>query len=139
MWAGWYDIFQSETLALFDAYNERSDPSVQHQSKLTVDPCGHCLEAQTFWTQDVVYGRTGLAIVQAFEVFGIMDVKRSSIKNITYYVMSSNDTAGIEAGQYWSTTEEWPTHEPTSFFLHSDGTASLEAQSETGGKPASMK
>ncbi|GMH46700.1 hypothetical protein TrVE_jg373 [Triparma verrucosa] len=125
IWAGWYDIFQAETLALFDGYNEKLK-----ETKLVVDPCGHCLEAQSFWTQDVVYGRTGLALAQAFEVFGIMDLKRTNIKNITYYVMSSNDTAGTEAGQYWSTTEEWPEFAPTSYYLHADGTASTEGQNE---------
>ena len=63
-----------------------------------------------------------------------MDLKRTNIKNITYYVMSSNDTAGTEAGQYWSTTEEWPELAPTSYYLHADGTASTEGKNEVEGE-----
>ena len=37
--------------------------------------------------------------------------------------MSSNDDAGKEAGQYWTTMEEFPKPKKTRFYLHDDKTA----------------
>lgn len=127
-WGGWYDIFEVGLLATFENYNTMSDPSVRHTSKLTVDPCGHCLESAEFFTQNSVQGRTALVIGQLFEVYGIHAVSRTQIKNITFYVMSSNDEAGHAAGQYWTSMEDWPRRTMTDYYFHADGTASTEIE-----------
>jgi uncharacterized protein len=57
-------------------------------------------------------------------VYGIRPVARNNIKNITFYVMSSNDEAGKAAGQYWTSVEEWPEPKMTDFFLTGSGKAS---------------
>jgi putative CocE/NonD family hydrolase len=128
-WAGWYDLFQSETIALYNGYNEKSDASVARTSRLVIDPVGHCLEAQTFWTENVVYGRTGVMLAQVFETFGIVEQKRSAIKNVTFYVMSSNDDKGKEAGQFWTSLEKFPDFTATDYFLHAEGAATTSPQS----------
>lgn len=93
-WGGWYDLFQMGTLGAFKGYNTQSDPSVRYTSKLIVDPLGHCLEGAEFFTENAVMGRTGLVFAQLFEVYGIRPVARNNVKNVTFYVMSSNDEAG---------------------------------------------
>jgi predicted acyl esterase len=129
-WGGWYDLFQVGTLAAFEGYNTLSDPSVRGQSIITVDPLGHCLEGAEFFTENAVEGRTILVMGQLFQTYGIFPVKRPNIKNVTFYVMSSNDEAGREAGQYWTSLDTWPKHRAVDYFLHSDKTASTNV-----GKP----
>mmetsp|Transcript_16047 Transcript_16047/g.11574 ORF Transcript_16047/g.11574 Transcript_16047/m.11574 type:complete len:599 (-) Transcript_16047:241-2037(-) len=124
-WGGWYDLFILGTIQAYDGYNLKSDPSVQRTSLLTIDPVGHCLEGADFFTQNAVYGRTGVALAQAFEVFGILPRERNAIKNVTFYVMSSNDDAGKAVGQYWTSLETFPTPKMVDHFLHADGTATL--------------
>lgn len=130
-WGGWYDIFLIGTLQAFDGYNEQSDPSWRHSSVITIDPCGHCLEAGEFFTEHAVEGRTLLVIGQIFQTYGIHPVVRSHrVKNITFYVMSSNDKEGQEAGLYWTSMDTWPQYVLVDYFLHSDKSASLNIQSD---------
>ena len=124
-WGGWYDLFLVGTIGAFEGYNTMSDPAVRYTSKITIDPLGHCLDFETFFTEDVVLGRTGLVLSQMFETYGIHPVVRNNIKNITFYVMSSNDTAGKEAGQYWTSLEQWPTPVMMDYYLHADKSARL--------------
>eukprot|EP00604_Paraphysomonas_vestita_P002549 CAMPEP_0174818130 /NCGR_PEP_ID=MMETSP1107-20130205/756_1 /TAXON_ID=36770 /ORGANISM="Paraphysomonas vestita, Strain GFlagA" /LENGTH=568 /DNA_ID=CAMNT_0016029579 /DNA_START=107 /DNA_END=1813 /DNA_ORIENTATION=- len=128
-WAGWYDLFIVGTLEAFEGYNTKSNPAVRYTSKMTIDPLGHCLDGSEFFTEDVVMGRTLLMIAQLFEVYGIRPVARRNIKNITFYVMSSNDEAGKQAGQYWTSLETWPTPKMTNYYFHSDGTLSTSRPS----------
>lgn len=125
-WAGWYDLFLTGNLVAWDQYNTKSDESVRYTSSLTVDPLGHCLDGADFFTEDVIEGRTALVLGQIFETYGIKASGRRNIKNVTFYVMSSNDDAGIAAGQYWTTRETFPTPTMTDFYLHSDGTVSVK-------------
>jgi len=122
-WAGWYDLFLLGTLAGFENYNTLSDPSVRYTSKITIDPCGHCLEAGAFFTQNAVEGRTALVLAQAFETFGIRPVARNNIKNVTFYVMSSDDDAGRAAGLYWTSLDHFPTPKLTDYYLNPDRSA----------------
>jgi len=128
-WAGWYDLFIVGTLEAFQGYNTKSAESVRYTSKITVDPLGHCLDGADFFTEDVVKGRTLLMIAQMFEVYGIRPVARHNIKNVTFYVMSSNDEAGKAAGQYWTSVESFPTPKMTSYYFHADGTLSTSRPS----------
>lgn len=124
-YGGWYDLFISGTIGLFDGYNNMADESVRHTSKMTIDPLGHCLDGADFFTEEVVKGRTGLVLAQMLEVYGVRPVSRNNIKNLTFYVMSSNDDAGKEAGQYWTSLDTWPTPKMVDFFLHPDKSASV--------------
>lgn len=44
------------------------------------------------------------------QVFGVKAEERPLIHNITFYVMSSNDEAGLAAGQYWTSLLVWALH-----------------------------
>jgi predicted acyl esterase len=130
-WGGWYDLFLIGTLQAFDGYNEQSDPAWRHSSIITIDPCGHCLEAAEFFTPNTLQGRTLIVLAQMLQTYGIRPVTRShAVKNITFYVMSSNDKAGEEAGLYWTSMDSWPKHTMVDYYLHVDKTASKEMQDE---------
>ena len=120
IWGGWYDLFLLGTLQAFDGYNLKSDLSVRYTSKIIIDPCGHCLEAQNYFLSHSILGRTALVLAQMFEVYGIRPVKRSSVKNVTFYVMSSNDSAGLQAGGYWTSLSSFPKVKYTDYYLLSD-------------------
>jgi hypothetical protein len=124
-WGGWYDLFSLGTLQAFDGYNNHADESVRYTSKITIDPLGHCLDYAFYFTQNAPYGRTAVIFAQMFETFGIRPVKRSQIRNVTFYVMSSNDDAGKQAGMYWTSLEKFPTPVMTNYYLHADKTASV--------------
>jgi putative CocE/NonD family hydrolase len=62
--------------------------------------------------------------LQAYEVFGIHPVVRTNVKNVTFYVMSSNDEAGLSTANYWTTMDAFPTPKMTRFYAHADGSAS---------------
>jgi len=125
-WGGWYDLFEVGTVRAFEGYNSKSAENVRYTSKITMDACGHCLEGGDFFNQNAVEGRTALVISQMFEVYGVRPVSRNQIKNVTFYVMSSNDTAGNEAGNYWTSLTTWPTPRMTDYFMLADGTLSTK-------------
>jgi len=128
-WGGWYDLFIDQTIAGFNGYNTKSDEKVRYTSKLTIDPLGHCLDGGKFFTENAVLGRTLLPLAQMYEVFGIRPVARNNIKNVTFYVMSSNDDLGKAAGQFWTTMETFPTPKLTDFYLHADRSAGSKPDS----------
>jgi len=68
-----------------------------------------------------------LAFMQAYQVYGVRPVERTNIKNVTFYVMSSNDEAGKNAGQYWTSLEQFPAATATKFYLHGDKSVSTSA------------
>eukprot|EP01036_Dinobryon_divergens_P027208 gene27208-35939_t len=123
-WAGWYDLFSTGTIAAYEGYNSLSDPSVRSTSVITIDPLGHCQDAAEFFPQNTLMGRTALVFGQLFQVFGVKASERPLIHNITFYVMSSNDEAGLTAGQYWTSLTTWPRAAMTDYYLHADKTAS---------------
>jgi putative CocE/NonD family hydrolase len=129
-WGGWYDIFLVGSLAAYDGYNFQSNPSIQHHAKITIDPAGHCQDAKDYFKQDSLDGRTALVFAQSLEVFGVFPVIRPNIKNITFYVMSSNDKAGLATGQYWSSIEKWPVPKMEKWYLHADKTLSTTVPTE---------
>jgi len=73
----------------------------------------------------VVMGRTAVMLGQLFALYGIHPVVRSGVKNVTFYVMSSNDDAGKQAGQYWTSLDTFPEPKMTDFYLHGDHSASM--------------
>jgi putative CocE/NonD family hydrolase len=113
-------------MQVFEGYNTKSAPNVRNTAKLTMDACGHCLEAGAYFNHNAVEGRTALVLAQMLEVYGIRPVTRNQIKNVTFYVMSSNDTAGNEAGNYWTSLDTWPAAKATDYFLNGDGTLSTK-------------
>jgi predicted acyl esterase len=130
-WSGWYDIFLFGNLAAFSGYNDESDSSVRHTAKIVVDPLGHCQGAAEYFPQNLIAGRTAVAVAQSFELYGVRPVTRTNIKNVTFYVMSSNDEAGLNAGQYWSSLEKWPAPTMSKWYLQADHSLSTSAPSDS--------
>ena len=133
-WAGWYDLFLVGNLAAYEGYNTQCQEEYRYTSMLTIDPLGHCQSAAEYFPQDLIAGRTLLAFMQAVELYGIHDVARTDVKNVTFYVMSSNDDVGLSTANYWTSMEVFPTPKLTSFYFHSDGSLSTSIQSDDGGK-----
>jgi len=78
-----------------------------------------------------------LGLMQAYQVYDIRPVARTNVKNVTFYVMSSNDEAGKQAGQFWTTMEQWPAPFTTSYYFHGDGSVSTSKTEDTATFPAS--
>lgn len=114
-------------LAAYDGYNNLSDQSVRHTSKIVIDPLGHCQSASVYFPQDLIAGRTLLSLMQAYELFGMRKVERTDVKNVTFYVMSSNDDAGLSTANYWTSVETFPVPKMTNYYLHADGSTSTTA------------
>ncbi len=132
-WAGWYDLFVVGTLEAFQGFNAKSAASVRHTSKIVIDPCGHCIDAGEYFKQNTADGRTAIVIAQLYELLGIdNDVfrERGPVKNVTFYVMSSNDDAGNAAGNYWTSLDDFPQYKPTDYYLSGDHTASVRLPSK---------
>lgn len=132
-----YDIFLVGNLAAYEGYNTKSDPAFLHSSRITVDPLGHCQKAAEFFGPNLIEGRTLVALSQAFETYGIHAVTRTNIKNVTFYVMSSNDEAGAAAGLYWTSMEQFPQSRSVKYYLHADGSASTTAPKAAEGAESS--
>lgn len=120
-------------LAAYNGFNYHSEEPARYNSVLTVDPCGHCQDAAAYFTENIIEGRTVLALMQAYDTFDVRPVTRTNIKNITFYVMSSNDEAGKQAGQFWSSVEKWPVAKATPFYLHGDGSVSTSKPTKSDG------
>jgi len=125
-WGGWYDLFVTGTIEAYEGYNTMSDESVRYTSVITIDPLGHCQDVAYMFPQNTVMGRTALVFGQLFQVFGVKASERMLVRNITFFVMSSNDEVGLAAGQYWTSLENWPKPKMTDYYLHADQTASTE-------------
>lgn len=128
-----YDIFLVGNLLGYEGFNNGASQH-RYESRLTVDPLGHCQSAAEYFHPNLIAGRTGLAVLQAMETFGVYDLKRTNIKNVTFYVMSSNDQAGIDNGLYWTSLEKFPTPRMQKYYLHGDGSASSSAPAVNEGQ-----
>jgi predicted acyl esterase len=58
-WAGWYDIFLVGNLLAYNGYNDQSN-GVNGQSRITVDPLGHCQSAAGYFKPVRVRSLSGL-------------------------------------------------------------------------------
>jgi len=73
-------------------------------------------------------GRSLLAVIMSYELFGLYEMKRSP-ESVTFYVMGANETGA--PGNYWTTLHEFPAYTPTSYFFQADGSLSLEKPDES--------
>ena len=55
------------------------------------------------------------------------EVQRTDVKNVTFYVMSSNDESGLSTGNYWTSVESFPLPTMVQYYLHADGSTSTTA------------
>jgi putative CocE/NonD family hydrolase len=131
-YGGWYDLFVAGSLDGFEQYNAHSTGSGYRTSTLVVDPIGHCQDAAKYFTADnLIHGRSLLPLALALETFGIKPVTRNSIKNVTLYVMSSGDAAGLEAGMFWTSIDSFPAFVEHKVFFHQMGKKEGQGQGDT--------
>eukprot|EP00656_Telonema_subtile_P007552 TRINITY_DN13542_c0_g1_i3.p1 TRINITY_DN13542_c0_g1~~TRINITY_DN13542_c0_g1_i3.p1 ORF type:complete len:618 (-),score=81.72 TRINITY_DN13542_c0_g1_i3:195-2048(-) len=134
MWAGWYDIFQKDTLRNFESYRRESHPSVRELHRLVVDPLGHCGIHNT--TQPII-NATAFKLVNelnAIYTFLVFKVGQSGapweahlkwrllstvLPRIVWMVLSSE-------GGWLTSGSNWPTSTSSELFLSSN--QSLTAQ-----------
>lgn len=121
-WGGWYDIFQQGQLAAFTAYQARAAPGARGQSKLVVDPCGHCQAAADLFPYDVAFGRVLLPLLLALDLFAddsatnrTWPAPSEGVKDLTFYVMGA-DAPGAP-GNHWTTMDAPPAPTPTDLFF----------------------
>ena len=71
MWAGWYDIFLEGNLLGFNGFQSESaeDAGVRGKSRLVVDPLGHCQSGAVFFPDDLIAGRTAIALTMSFDLY----------------------------------------------------------------------
>jgi predicted acyl esterase len=115
-WSGWYDFFLVGNLASYYGYNFQSAPEARLKSSLVIDPLGHCQNGAAFFPQSLIDGRSAIAVAQMLQTYGIRDIVRP-LSNVTFYVMSSNDTSGLQAGNFWTSLEQFPAFTPIQIFL----------------------
>jgi len=143
MWAGWFDIFQKDTLEAFDAYQQNSSPDVRHKHRLVVDPLGHCglhgyvgnLNATAVTLVQATYGLATYLQYKCFEgargtwlsdaaARAKWDVLTALLPPIVWMVMSSD-------GGFVSAGESWPVYQPTKLFLGHNHTLNSTAPSSS--------
>jgi predicted acyl esterase len=132
-YSGWYDLFITDTLVAFSGYNEESNPAVRSTSRLVIDPLGHC-GAYEYFPSNTVLGRTAIPLIEAIETFGKRPVKRHDIKNITFYVMSSNNDEGNQVGNYWTSLTVFPEYTEYNLYANNNGIASNQKSIITSSK-----
>jgi hypothetical protein len=54
------NIFLVGNLAAYYGNKYEADPSEQHNSVITIDPCGHRQDAVPYFTKDFIVGRNAL-------------------------------------------------------------------------------
>jgi len=123
MWAGWYDIFLVGQLLAFDGYQNLANNAFQGQSKIVVDPLGHCQSAAEYFPQNLIAGRSLLPLFLAIDLLTNSTKLSEHTKAVTFYVMGPNEL--FARGNYWTTLDDWPEFTPTAFYLNSSGSLQL--------------
>jgi len=135
-YAGWWDIFQQQNIDAFNGYATQSATTVRGQHYLFVQPLGHCSGSNVdfgYPQSDVAdAGATALAVFQnnmSAEVF-------SRVKHINLYVLGTVPryvSAGTTIlGNYWTSTDTWPTTTPTKYYLGANGDLSTTPPTTSG-------
>jgi putative CocE/NonD family hydrolase len=136
---GWYDIFLRGTLENYVELSRlKSSPM-----RLVVGPWTHSGNARTY-AGDVDFGPD--AAIQGFDTdyqLGWFDrllgrgAATAAEKPVRLFVMGTGDGARdadgrLRHGGYWMEADGWPVPgaEPTPYFLHGDGTLSIEPPAE---------
>lgn len=124
-WAGWYDIFQNGNLAAYEGYKWQS--SLPGQTKLVIDPLGHCQAGADYFTHDTLFGRVLLPVLMALDFMADNSITNKSfpnppegVGNVTMYVMGAEETGS--PGQYWTSVPDYVVPNPTNYYMHADGT-----------------
>jgi putative CocE/NonD family hydrolase len=125
---GWWDLFQHTHLRHWQGIRSFSDPSVRDQHVLVVGPLGHCIGGAPLLDQPIFAAEEANGLVVAAEVAaelfaGKLDGPvRSKLGRVNLFVMGSFHLDGVvSAGNYWTSLDDFPNPEPTTYFLKSGG------------------
>lgn len=136
-WAGWYDIFQAQTIEAWEWY-QSSVSGCPDRATLFIDPHGHCGMMDV---GDTVYplSRLPLPIFQAIDLFVAESgnafgreklnalYQPEDADALTFYVMGAGEES--THANYWTTLPAFPTPTIESWFLHADGSLARNASS----------
>jgi len=134
---GWWDLFQHTHLTHWKHIRAYSDESVRDQHVLVVGPLGHCIAQPGDHVRLVVAEADGLVVgaEAASELFkGKFDGKTlSKIGRVNLFVMGSfhQPLGGSAPGNYWTSLDDFPSPEPTKFFLGAKGSLESAAPTES--------
>ena len=135
--AGWYDIFQQGNIVAFKNYMTNSAPSARSQSRLVMDPLGHCQGGADYFPRNTILGRALLPVLMALDMMADDSVTNRTwpappegVKNVTLYVMGSNENGS--PGQYWTTLPDFPAPALTNYYLAPNGALTTTAPSASG-------
>eukprot|EP01065_Artemidia_motanka_P043125 TRINITY_DN592_c0_g1_i8.p1 TRINITY_DN592_c0_g1~~TRINITY_DN592_c0_g1_i8.p1 ORF type:complete len:573 (+),score=164.50 TRINITY_DN592_c0_g1_i8:64-1782(+) len=125
-WAGWYDIFLQGNLVAFDCAQKQGGPKARGQSRIIVDPCGHCQAAAKSWTKDLIYGRAALPVLAGLDLFSGKGKHAEFTKEVTFYVMGAIGEKDAP-GNHWTTLHDFPEFTATPMYFGNDGSMSSSA------------
>eukprot|EP00670_Eutreptiella_braarudii_P002701 CAMPEP_0174297250 /NCGR_PEP_ID=MMETSP0809-20121228/50469_1 /TAXON_ID=73025 ORGANISM="Eutreptiella gymnastica-like, Strain CCMP1594" /NCGR_SAMPLE_ID=MMETSP0809 /ASSEMBLY_ACC=CAM_ASM_000658 /LENGTH=578 /DNA_ID=CAMNT_0015400915 /DNA_START=137 /DNA_END=1873 /DNA_ORIENTATION=+ len=130
--AGWYDVFQQDTLDVYHGYRTQSDPEIRDLQFLIIEPKGHCFAGGAVkWHNLALAELSTLASTFAGMLFGVLadavnvpkfeaglELLRSLSKQIPrvfWYVMGS----GLHGakGNWIAAADALPTPTPTPMYL----------------------
>lgn len=122
--AGWYDIFMNGQFEGFKNLRTLSDPSIRDKHVLFMAADGHCSMVDS----SVSDGEANqVAGDLAYEYFtGVFDgATRSRIGRYNLWVMGDFDAATV--GNYWTSSDEFPTSTPVDYMFQTDGSLATTA------------
>lgn len=134
MWSGWYDIFQTGNLMAYDGYQHLAAEEARGQSKIVVDPLGHCQGAYKYFPKNLIFGRVALGVLLSLDLF-LGKPAAEHANNVTFYVMGGIDGTG--QGNYWTSLPEWPTYGQTNYYIHGNGSMMTTPQEARSNNPTS--
>jgi len=138
--AGWWDLFQHTHLTHWKGIRTYSNESVRDQHVLIVGPMGHCMLAPGEQVRLAEVEAEGMVVAgeTASDVFkgDFSSGMRSKIGRVNLYVMGNfhDPTGKNSAGNYWTSLDDFPTPEPTKFFLGKTGSIKTGGTTEFGVK-----
>eukprot|EP00667_Euglena_gracilis_P007501 EG_transcript_7574 len=143
--AGWYDVFQQDTIDVFHAYRRLAHPAVRDLQFLVVEPKGHCFSGGAVRWPDLQLTQLGLLVsTLSGMLFGVLREAASGssfqaglsllrilakgIPRVFWYVMGS----GLKGtkGNWIAAAAEFPTPSPTPYYVARNGRLALEAPAE---------
>lgn len=130
--AGWWDIFTIGQLKGFNGLRALSDPSIRDKHVLIMAALGHCDLTDASYKPPSDAQGSQVSADLAYEYFtGVFDgPTRSRIGRYNLWVMGDYDTATV--GNYWTSSDEFPSSTPVDYMLQIDGSLATSAASKDG-------
>lgn len=136
---GWWDLFQHTHLNHWRNIRGFSDETVRDQHVLFVGPMGHCLFSDASLHQVALAEGETEGLIKAGEMASAVfkgdfdGEERSKVGRVNLFVMGTfHETYTGSSGNYWTSLDEFPSPEPTHFFLGATGSLDTTSPTESG-------